>query len=102
MSLNPDMSEAAEPTTTENSVSVAKDNIEHDLKVESDDASHSDAHTHPHPHARRRSSSGGSKHDKTVFDSEHKPTVEFVRPTEGTPAAEALAGNLKHLTEHVY
>lgn len=84
------MSETELPIT-ENSDPVAKENGEHPVKIESDETSHSDAH--PHRVARRRSSSGGSRHDaKYGVEPEHKPTVEFVRPTEGTPAAEALAG----------
>jgi hypothetical protein len=47
-----------------------------------------------HSKQRRRSSSG-SKHDPKLHDviTDRKPAVEFVRPIEGTPAAEALAGN---------
>jgi len=84
------MSEAEQPETG-NSVPVAIENGEHHVKIENDEASHSDAHHHRV--ARRRSSSGGSGHDaKYGVEPEHKPTVEFVRPIEGTPAAEALAG----------
>lgn len=46
-----------------------------------------------HRVGRRRSSSGGSKHEHRLgVEPEHKASVEFVRPIEGTPAAEALAG----------
>ncbi len=52
----------------------------------------------PHRVGRRRSSSGGSKHEHRLgFEPEHKASVEFVRPIEGTPAAEALAGSLIYL-----
>lgn len=50
-----------------------------------------------HRMARRRSSSG-SKHEYkpggsiSSQNADHKTTVEFVPPIEGTPAAEALAG----------
>lgn len=61
-----------------------------------DDHSQSDVHQH-HRITRRRSSSG-SRHEYkpggsvSSQNADHKSAVEFVRPIEGTPAAEALAG----------
>ena len=70
---------------------------EHHVRIEGDEVTLAE-HTHHHKPMRRRSSSGGSKHDyKPGHEPEHKP-VEFMRPIEGTPAAEALAGMFSALS----
>ena len=60
------------------------------LKTASEDASHVSAEVH-HVPTRRRTSSG-AKINASSVGHDHKVPVEFVPPTEGTPAAEALAG----------
>ena len=85
----------SESTATE----VEADNTS---KPVADDSSITDVHHH-HRIPRRRSSSG-SKHEYkpggsvSSQNADLKAAVEFVRPIEGTPAAEALAGSQASFT----
>ncbi len=86
--------DTTQPVSSE-SVATEAD-VESTAKPIGDDHSQSDVHQH-HRVPRRRSSSG-SKHEYkpggsiSSQNADHKSAVEFVRPIEGTPAAEALAG----------